>query len=99
MRTKSWSWLLPLGGLWLSGCGARAYEGGDSNSNWLKSCEPGVECGSGLECLCGVRAVECSSDSACSRGIAAVCEYPRVAVAQPPYACRLPSPTTTAPVQ
>lgn len=74
MRTNLLNCALALACLWLPGCGARAYEGGDSNSNWLEACDSSAECGSNLACVCGYCTVTCKSDDICEKGRAAVCE-------------------------
>lgn len=73
--------------LLLSGCGARAYEGGgDSNSNWLKACDPDADCGSGLECLCGICTRTCTSNRACGDDEVATCDV-RSTCEQPVAVC------------
>ncbi len=37
-----------------------------SQTNWLKSCVSSVECGVGLECVCGACTATCLSDPACA---------------------------------
>ncbi len=70
MRTTSL--LLTLSFL---GCGDRGPERlaprYDSESHWLKACVEDAECGTELECLCGVCAAPCEggcSGAVCSRG-------------------------------
>ncbi len=46
------------------GCG-NSVDGGDTQTNWLKRCTSGVECG-GLECVCGRCAKSCAATSDCS---------------------------------
>lgn len=54
----------------LTGCVApSASEGAggtDSNTHWLDQCDADAECGTGLECLCGVCSRPCAADSGCS---------------------------------
>ncbi len=49
-----------------SGCGARVEPSAtDTNTNWLKSCRESLECGAGLECLCGRCTVRCDQSAVC----------------------------------
>lgn len=62
----------------LAGCvSSSASEGAggtDSNTHWLDRCDADAECGSELECLCGVCSRPCASDSGCSElAVNAVC--------------------------
>src|SRR5690348_5961071 len=47
----------------------------DSNTNWLRECRAGADCGKDQVCACGVCTVACLSSDACSRpgGPAARC--------------------------
>jgi O-glycosyl hydrolase len=51
--------------LLLAACSPGAGAGGDSQTNWLRSCRTDSECGS-KQCLCGVCTHACSAASACS---------------------------------
>lgn len=51
------------------GCGSRVAGGGggtDTSTNWLADCDSRRDCGSGLECRCGVCTRTCHEDAECS---------------------------------
>lgn len=48
----------------VAGCGPDEREGGDSETNWLKSCVSDNECGS-LRCVCNVCSRSCVVDADC----------------------------------
>lgn len=68
MRVKRWSVSLVLAVVWgLGGCGGRAYDPDvDGQSHWWRRCEMDSECGTGLECACGVCTKSCSEASTCA---------------------------------
>lgn len=60
-------------------CSADDKHGTDSNSNWLMSCDTDAACGDGLQCICGICTVHCTSDDECERGgseSSAICSAP-----------------------
>src|SRR5215471_18676807 len=58
----------------LSGCSDDAAISGNSNTNWLKSCDSDAVCGKGLSCLCGICTLECRTQAQCGRlGDSAMC--------------------------
>jgi hypothetical protein len=55
---------------------------GGSNTNWFATCSSSAECGSGLECWCGICTSPCATE--CATGpAAATCESPPPACADP----------------
>ena len=70
-RLRSGVGLLLLLGLLLFGCSPKS-ESGDSQTNWLRSCQADAQCG-GLNCLCGVCTRSCSNASACDGTLEASC--------------------------
>jgi hypothetical protein len=59
----------------IPGCGGDGPGiSGNSNTNWLQSCDSDAECGKGLSCLCGVCTLECRTQAQCaSLGESAMC--------------------------
>src|SRR5262252_6265525 len=59
----------------VSGCnGDESAISGNSNTNWLKSCDSDAVCGTGLSCLCGVCTLECRTQAECAGlGASAMC--------------------------
>jgi hypothetical protein len=66
-------------------------QSGGSNTNWFESCNSNAECGSGLECWCGLCTKTCATDCA-SGNAAATCS-------EPPGSCTDPSKKTACAVQ
>lgn len=94
------TWAIGSFTLGLVACGSRVREGGDSNSNWLKSCDLSAECGSTLECLCGICTKECATEQACESRGGATCGIPdgcdvSVGICSPAGEAVAPPPTTT----
>ncbi len=42
----------------------------------MKACDPDAQCGSGLECLCGICTLQCASDRVCGDDEEATCDVP-----------------------
>jgi len=68
----SLTWLFALLlGVALLGCSPKAGDG-DSQTNWLRSCDNNDGCG-GMKCLCGVCTLPCKDASACDATPGAAC--------------------------
>src|SRR5262249_36612841 len=48
------------------GCSSNTAHSGNSNTNWLRTCEEDDDCGRGLACLCGTCTLGCSVLADCS---------------------------------
>jgi hypothetical protein len=71
-------------------CGGKSSESGGSNTNWFATCSANAECGSGLECWCGICTSPCATDCD-SAPAAATCAMPPAACAEPSekHACAI----------
>lgn len=64
-------------------CGGKSTQAGGSNTNWFATCSSTAECGSGLECWCGLCTSTCATE--CAKGPAgATCEMPPASCTDPP---------------
>lgn len=64
-----------VGAVWAAGCGHTVERSGNSNTNWLRSCDTDDECG-GLECLCGVCTRSCDAQTCRAIDSLAACVTP-----------------------
>jgi len=71
-------------------CSTKAARGGDSNTNWLRTCDNASDCG-GLDCICGFCTKACSGSS-CGSGPATECIEPSDSATE--MACRGVRPMT-----
>jgi hypothetical protein len=63
-------------------CGGKSTQAGGSNTNWFATCSATAECGSGLECWCGICTSTCATECA-SGPAAATCEMPPASCTDP----------------
>lgn len=49
------------------GCSSGTAHSGNSNTNWLRTCDTDDDCKGGLACLCGACTLACSAPADCSR--------------------------------
>jgi hypothetical protein len=72
MMNKGFGWLLGFGLLAAAACSNEPPSpGGDTQTNWLKTCTLDSECGE-LSCECGICSLPCASDAECNEAPAGV---------------------------
>lgn len=76
-----WSIAAALAGGWLAvGCASPSDDSGNSNTNWLRSCDTDGDC-NGLSCLCGVCTRSCATETCRGLDVLATCVVPMTSVA------------------
>ena len=71
-------------------CGGKSSQSGGSNTNWFSTCSKTADCGSGLECWCGICTSTCATECT-SAPAAATCATPPGTCTQPTekHACAI----------